>query len=146
MGISKKELIMNEQLVQWKPIKGLSKKYYVESISDSTEGFKIILFDSSDRRKKVHVIFEDSVESYKSTDESLKWRDLHELHKQYGRNFITEWTFFKVINSNYVKLLSDQTYGTLKPEYLTHFILLAVDSVVDIINPIEPKVEIMTEE
>lgn len=52
MGISKKELIMNEQLVQWKPIKGLSKKYYVESISDSTEGFKIILFDSSNRRKK----------------------------------------------------------------------------------------------
>ncbi len=137
---------MQEQWIRWEPVKGLSRKYYVESISDSIEGFKIILFDSSDRRKKVHVIFEDSVDSYRSIDESLKFRDTYELHQQYGSKFSTEWTFFKVINSSYVKWLSEQTYGTVEPEYLTHFVLLAVDSMVDIINPVEPKIEIVIEE
>ena len=53
---------MQEQWTRWEPIAGLAQKYYIESISDIIEGFKILLFDANDREKKVLVSFPNSVE------------------------------------------------------------------------------------
>ncbi len=135
-----RKLIMMEQWIRWKPIEGLAKKYYIESITDSIEGFKIILSCVTDPTRKVHVIFDDSVDSYKRTDESFKLSDIYEIHKQYGNSFCTEWTFFKVVHSTYAQWVSEQSFGTIEPEYFMHFSLIAMDSVVDIICDYEPTI------
>jgi hypothetical protein len=63
---------VQENWEHWEPVFGLSSKYYVESLSDSIEGFRILLSDAYDENKKVEVIFEDSVHAYRSTDESFR--------------------------------------------------------------------------
>lgn len=139
-----RKLITMEQWIRWKPIEGLVEKYYIESITDSIEGFKIILSSAKDSTRKVRIIFDDSVDSYKRTDESFRLSDIHEIHTEYGNSFYTEWTFFKVVHSTYAQWVSEQSFGTIEPEYFMHFSLIAVDSILDIINSTEPRVELVT--
>ncbi len=137
--------MQQEQWTRWEPIENLSEKYWVESIADGIEGLTILLFDDEDRQKKVLVKFTGTTESYQRTDESSTLKRLYALHQKYGAEFITTWTFFKVLNSSYVKWLSDQSYGFMQPAYFQHFVLVTVDDVVDIIDPCEPKVEFLEE-
>ncbi|MCR6106975.1 hypothetical protein HXA34_11810 [Salipaludibacillus agaradhaerens] len=132
---------MNEQWERWEPIKRLSNKYYIESISDSIKCFKITLCESNDERKKVEVIFDDSVHAYRSTDESFNLKTINTLDEHYGTRFYSNWTFFKVNNSEYTNWLYEQSYGIAASQPLIHFCLIASDSIVDVIAAYEPKIE-----
>lgn len=132
---------MSEQWERWEPIRSLSSKYYIESISDSIKCFKITLCESDDERKKVEVVFEDSVHAYRSTDESFNLKTINTLDEQYGTKFYSNWTFFKVNNSEYTNWLSKQSYGIADSQPLIHFCLIASDSIVDVIAAYEPKIE-----
>lgn len=134
---------MKEQWAKWEPIKGLSSKYYIDSISDNIKEFRVILSDTQDEKKKVHVVFENSVDAYRSTDESFRLDMLYSIDKQYGTKFYAEWTFFKVTNSQYLTWISEQSFGITNNLHFIHFSFLAVDSVLDILTTYEPKVEIV---
>ncbi len=136
-------MLKKEEWLRWKPIDNLAKQYSIASIIvDNTEGFKLTLFDVNNRNKKVCILF-DSVELYCREIKSLTLKRLHILGEQYSVEFVTSWTFFKVINSNYVQLIADQSYGAIPAEWLTHFSIRAVDSWVDIVNRGEPMVELI---
>lgn len=132
------------QWIKWEPIECLSSKYYIHSISDGLEGFIIVLSDANDENKKVKVIFEDSVHTYRSTDESFRQSTINDLDEIYGTQFYSDWTLFKVSNSDYMQWLSAQSYSIIDSESLIQFTLLAVDSVVEIIAAYEPKVELLS--
>ncbi len=100
---------MIEQWFKWKPVKNLSSKYYIESITDGIEGFIIVLSDASDEKKKVKVVFEDSVHAYRSTDESFRQNTIDALDEIYGTLFYSEWTLFKIVDSEYMQWLSGQS-------------------------------------
>ena len=135
---------MIERWIRWEPIKGLSKKYYIESITDNIRGFKIILSDSNDENKKLQITFGNSVDSYKSTYESFQQKMLFDLEQKYGPDFFTEWTYFKVLNSEYLAYLSQQSYGITDSLSLMHFSFISMEFIVDIIASSEPKVKFIT--
>lgn len=136
---------MMDQLVEWQPITGLEQKYCLESISDGRKGLKILLSAYADEKKQVQIIFEDSVDSYRCTDESLRLTSLSEFHAQLGDNFYKPWTFYRVNNSAYLKWLSEQSHGIYEPEFFKHFLLLTSNEVIDIIATYEPKVELINQ-
>ena len=136
-------MIMAEQWIRWEPISDSSGKYYVESISDNIKEFKILLAHCKDKKKRVRIIFDCFIYSYRSTDEGCRLNTIVNVDKQYGAKFYAEWTFFKVINSSYVLWLSEQSGGIAEPESLTHFSLFAMDSIVDVIAEYEPIVELI---
>lgn len=136
---------MQEHWTRWEPISNLSKKYYIESISDSMEGFKVLLFEAENPEKKVLVSFSDSVEAFRSTNESYTFLTIDSLAEKYGSKFFSEWTFFKIENSKYLQWISEQSYGISESYNLIHFCLVATDSIVDIIDTGEPKVTLLEE-
>lgn len=132
--------MINEQWIKWEPIKNLAPKYYIESITDSREGFSILLFDANNREKKVLVSFPNSVESYRSIDESFVLNSLYKLNQNYGRDFYGDWTFFIIENSEYLDWLSTESYKISEKYKLIHYCLLSADSRFDIINNVAPEV------
>lgn len=134
---------MNEQWIRWEPIRGLSAKYYIDSISHTMKGLKILLSDAQNEQKKMMMIFEDSVEAFRSTDESFRRSTLYYLEQQYGTKFYAEWTFFKIPNSTYIQWLSEQSYGISDPLPLIHFSFLAMDLALDVIAVDEPRIELI---
>ncbi|MNJ67175.1 hypothetical protein D3C77_633260 [compost metagenome] len=100
--------------------------------------------DSKDADKTIQVFFKHFVHAYRSTDESFMQKTILEIHERYGKAFYTEWTFFKVENSSYLQRLAEQSFGIINPETLTHFVILAADSVVEIITAYEPEITFLS--
>lgn len=131
---------MKENWQRWEPISGLVKKYYVESLSDKVNGFELLLSEANNSNI-LQVLFPDSVHAYRSSDESFRQTTLQYLDEQYGSEFYSEWTFFKVEDSEYMQWLVSQSYEILESELLTHFVFLASDSIVDVIAAYEPLIK-----
>jgi hypothetical protein len=133
-----------EQWAQWRPIDNLSAKYYVDSISDTLEGFTIQLSTENKHDGAVLVVFEISVDAYRSTDESYRLSTISDLSKRYGDSFYGTWTFFKVSNSEYLQWLSTQSFEITDTLDFIHFAFVTGDSILDVICIYEPKVKFVS--
>ena len=131
---------MQEKWIRWEPTSRLSAKYYVESIVDIDEGFKIILYDCKHSEKKTMILFPDSVDAYRRTDESFTLSTLHSLKENYGINFFGDWSFFKIENSEYLDWIKKQSFSISESLNFQHFCILASDFMIDIITNYEPEV------
>lgn len=130
---------MQEKWSRWEPIAGLSTNYYSESILDTAEdGFKIHIFDHTG--KKVLISFSNSVEAYRSTDDSFTYETLDFLNNNYGPEFYNNWTFFKIENSEYLEWLKKQSGGTFEMYSLKHFCIFTINAMIDIAVSYEPDV------
>lgn len=134
---------MIEQWIQWIPINNLISKYYIDTIIDDLENFRIILSELNNRNNKIQVIFKNSVDAYRSTDESYRLKIIDELNKQYGKQFYVDWTFFKIEKSEYIKWLVNQSYDTIS-ESSIHFAFVAADSILDVVTTYEPEFKAIT--
>ncbi len=132
---------LNEKWERYEPTKGLSRKYYIDSIKDSINCFQIILSDDYDGNNKVEVLFKDSVHAYRSTEESFNLKMMNSIDESYGTDFYSNWTFFKVENSEYIQWISEQSYGISDSQQLLHFCFIASDSILDVIAAYEPRVQ-----
>lgn len=134
---------MQEKWSRWEPINNLSKKYYVESITDSiTDGFKIILINDQNPEKKVLLSWPNTVYAYRSTYESFTLLTLHNLSENYGTEFY-DWTFFKIENSEYLKWISEQSYEITESLNFIHFCIYGTESMVEILDNSEPTVTLI---
>ena len=134
----KKQRTMDEIWTKWEPIPDLKEKYYVEYIQDDPEIFKVRLYESYASQKRLDIVFENLVKSYRRTDETLRYRVVCYLEKRYDTNFYAKGTFFKITNSKYLEWLSQESCSISDHIPLIHFVLLAADSLVDIVAGYEP--------
>ncbi len=137
---------MEEQWIKWEPISGLKGNYNINLVLNDPKTFKIILSDYDNPKSQVIITFEESVASYRDTDETYRYKLICDLGEKYGKEFYINWGLFKVKNSNYIKWLSEQSYGISDHfECNHHFAILGVNCVLDIIASYEPKVEMINE-
>lgn len=134
---------MTEKWEQWKPISGLANRYYIESISEGINGFQIILSEEDNPAKKALFTFENSVDSYRSTNESFVLKIIDDLDKRYGTDFYAHWSFFKILNSDYLKWLSEKSFGISDSLHFKHLVFFGLDSMLDVITCYEPKIELI---
>ena len=137
---------MKEQWIQWKPIKNLSNRYYIESISDNYKEFKIIFCNEKNIEEKLSMIFQGSIGSYKWTDETFRLKTLSYLDEHYSENFYSEWTFFKITHSSYLKMLSEESCGISDSRAFIHFSFIEHNAIFDVITSSEPIIEILLKE
>ena len=135
------EVKINESWTKWIPIANLAKKYYIKEILDSIdEGFKVKLLENGNQEKGVTIFFDESVWIYKYTDESFRQYTVAKLNAQYGVDFYAKWTFFKIENSDYLKWISEESYGMYDNLEWRHFCILTDNEILDIIAVYEPEV------
>jgi hypothetical protein len=128
-----------EKIIKWEPIQDLSKEYYIELITDDLNIFCINMLEVKNPKNGIKVIFKDSVEAYRSTDESFRSKLFFDLDK-ICENDVDSWTFFKVINSEYLKWLSSQSYGWIDSFNCIHFLFITYDFVLDVVANCEPEI------
>lgn len=133
-----------EKWIKWEPAKNLSGKYEIIKIVHTPNIFYITLFDI-DNNKKIKIVFRHSIDTYRITYETFRCNTISYLHEQYGPDFYSRWTFFKITNSKYLKWLSEESCTISDSMPFTHFCILTSETLVDIVTGYEPKVEFFTE-
>lgn len=135
-----------EKWTQWKPLEGLANEYDIISITLAGKEFKILLGDARDDSPDVRISYNDYfISEFRSTSETFRLSTISYLDKKYGGDFYSEWSFFKIEDSQYLKWLSEQSYGISDDCRLTHFCILTDDDFFDFIASKEPKVEFVYE-
>jgi len=133
---------MSQIWTKWEPAEGLHNKYTIASIVSSIDGFEILLYEDGLYGKKgLKIIFENQVDSHRDTNESLMGETIEELNNQPVKLNYSQWTFFKVTNSEYIKWLRKQSSGVADGRPFIHFCFVDDDSILDVIACYEPKVE-----
>lgn len=128
---------MAEEWSQWKLLKGISSKMYLEKLVNDKNG-TLLMFKSKDDNDTVEVLFEDSILSLRSTDEGRRLKTINFLDKKYGTEFYAKWTFFKVSNSSYLEWIHQETYDMYTSYNVEHYVFLTPDDIVEILSTYEP--------
>jgi hypothetical protein len=134
---------MQEQWTRWEPVEGLAKKYYIESISDTKEGVKIVFSELEDRKRQLHMLFKNSLYAYRYTGLCYMGPVLCNIDQEYGRSFYDARTFFEVENSEYMQWLSTESFGWSDMHLLEHITCVAVNGLVDIVTNYRPEIIIL---
>lgn len=136
---------MQEKWIQWMPsIQNISAKYYIESLTDNIEGFRVILADSAGNSSKISMSFTNGVSAFRSSEEGFRLSTISYLDKKYGGEFYSDWTFFKVENSEYLKWLSEQSGGISDLYTVKQYSLITDDEILDIVTSYEPTITVLT--
>jgi|UPI0007C5D92F hypothetical protein len=130
-----------EHWERWVPTNGLPSRLYNDTFIDNKESIVLEFSDEKDK-KKIIVKFEEGVLSYRNTDEGSLLRKLNYLDQQYGTDFYSEWTLFKVINSEYINWFLDESSGIYEPNQLKHYVFLTPNDVIEILTTYTPSVVI----
>jgi len=129
---------MQEDWIRWEPLKGITGKYDVDYISDGKDGLVIKLYSETKETKAINVVFKDYADTYRHTNESFCFKVFGDLSEKYGAGFYGQWSFFKIINSDYVQWLSNQSCTYANEFTFIHFCFIGSDSIVDILARYEP--------
>lgn len=128
--------LKQEQWLMWEPLSKLNGDFYLDYVIDShEEGFKIIVGDYNNKKKKIHIIFKLGVRCYRDTYETYFWL--------VQKDFLREGSsFYKVVNSRYIKWLSDISNGVsgdMEPD-IQHFVIFTEESTLEILNRWDPEI------
>lgn len=132
-----------EEWMRWEPINGVEGKYFVNLLSLSDDGLVIRLSDW-DEKKKIEVIFDGYVDAYRYTNDSFSFKIPAVLSEKYEKGFYKDWSFFKVVNSDYLHWLSEKSSGYADDFPFVHFCIMGGDEIVDILSRYEPEVRIIS--
>lgn len=134
---------MTEEWSRWIPNEQVSARYSLDMIIENNDGLTIQLLDDHNENMQMRLEFRYAADAYRSTYETFRAELIHYLDQKYGTVFYSEWTFFKVQNSSYIQWFSEQSGGISDFSPYTHFSILLMDSVIDILSLQEPKIELL---
>ncbi len=134
---------MREQWIKWQPVDGLLKKYYIKSIVHNDEEFKITFCSCEESINAIQMTF-DRMDSYRIQNETFRKNTIDFLYKNHGEDFYNNWTFFKVENSLYIQLTSEESCGwSSASRKFIHFSFITSFEIVDVLATREPYVELV---
>lgn len=132
---------MIEKWTKWEPVMDLPDKIFLEKLIDDKKGLTIEFNDELETTEII-VNFENSVVSYRNSDEGKRLNTLEFLNEKYGKIFYSNWSFFKVNNSLYLKWLNDETYDMYTDYNIEHYVFLTSNDIVDVLSSYPPKIRI----
>lgn len=126
--------MMKLQLERWEPIKNVNNDNIdILSVTDCYDGLTIVLANMDSELLTRWAM----VESYCCSTEEARFRFIAGQWQQIRKEFL-RWSFFKVINSPYIKCMKEQAGGFMDEEEFMHFMIISRDYVLDIVSKHEP--------
>ncbi|ASS89275.1 hypothetical protein ACTHHL_06005 [Aeribacillus composti] len=130
-----------EQWKRWIPLDDIPSTIYNDMLLDGKDGV-ILEFSDENGEKKVVVNFKEGVLSYRNTDEGSLLETLNYLDQYYGTDFYSDWSLFKVKNSEYLKWFHKESCGIYESREVEHYVFLTSNDVIEILSIYPPSITV----
>lgn len=127
---------MNEKWEKWHPVEGLPEKVDLPNLCFDKNGLRLEMV-GVDHYERIIFQYESTL-SFRLTDEGRRLRLLSYLNDNYGKDFLGKWSFFKIMDSPYVRWLNEETYGIYEQYEVEHHAFLTTNEVVEVISATMP--------
>lgn len=121
----------------WKPIKEIKKNNYFDSLINTSEMLQLLLRDLDNQERTTIITFEEKI-CYRYIDEGRRGKTILELRKLQNQTDLMQFSFFKVLNSKYIKLLTQQSNSSYSIDNLQHYAYFDDNCFIDIITTKDP--------
>jgi hypothetical protein len=125
-----------ERWDKWQPKIEFPNKIWFESLFQDRSGLKI-QFESEDNRKVI-VIFEHSVLSYRVTDEGDLLQTISFWSSEYGNDFFS-WPLYKSSNSSFINWFNEESCGKFEEEHIEHYVFITPNEIIEVLSAIPPQ-------
>lgn len=120
---------------KWEPIKTINNSNLnIKSIIDDFDGLTVIL--ENEDTESITIRWAE-VESYCRSTEEVRYKFIGGEWQKIRKKF-SDWSFFKVTNSPYIKWVKEQACGLMDEDRFIHYMIVSMDYVLDIVSRFEP--------
>lgn len=128
---------MKSKIIKWVPAEFVNNSIYnIKSIVDNFNGLTIIL-ECRNTSELLSIKWSSMVESYRCSTEEARFRFISD-EWQAIRNEFPDWSFFKAIDSSYIKWVNEESGNLIDEKILNHYIIITSDYVLDIVSSHKP--------
>jgi hypothetical protein len=129
------EMLLMEKWMRWVPINGLPRSMVTKKIID----YKGLTLEFVSGEDTVKVFFKPLVYSYRVTDEGSRLKTLERLYEENGNKIITDWCFYNITDSAYLKWINSETGNMHDIIDTKHYAFITQDEFIDVlaVNPPE---------
>jgi len=135
---------MKEQLVKWELNKSHEEVYIIEKSKFINLGLTITLISSNPKKRKIKLLFNSVVFAYRNnlTNYNEWLKACASLEKN---NFCMNpnWSFFKVLNSKYIKWASEESCTVSDINELTHFMIIGKNITIEVLDISDPEISFL---
>ena len=129
--------MMENNWKAWIPNYNLENKYFICKTVDDEDGLQLFLI-SNDYTKKICVQFPGMVYAYRNRFELAALCTLDQITDQTRAFEASDWTFFVVENSTYVKEIVEESQGIYSFSQLIHFAVVGGQALFEVITDAIP--------
>ncbi len=131
-----------EEWERWELIEGIEGRFFIENFQVSAQGLSIRLCATKEN-KKIEILFFNGADAFRWTNESWCFDVFAVLGNKYGDDFYANWSFFKIVNSNYAKSLSLTSCGLSDDRKFDHFCIVGNDEMIDVLTTYNPVITML---
>jgi len=130
---------MAEKWIQWKPVDNLEKLYTANSIKFINTEI-IVTLTPVNQSNNAKIAFSASAAAYRFTSSPY---DLSAYAKKAICYPNTNWSFFQVENSSYLKWLSKMSSTLSDDQKFSHYVITAKNKTIEMIIHHEPDIDFL---
>jgi hypothetical protein len=123
------KLDIQEQYVKWTPVTSIPNSMYCEGIHDDYEGFRILLKGKNANDPILRIHF-DSTIAYRNIEEGKRPKTLERITEKS--------TLYIVKNSNWLKWISNESFGMYDNLDIIHFAIYSLNDWIDVLSVKHP--------
>lgn len=113
--------------------------YELKNLVQNRDGLTLVFLG---RKTEVTITYKEQIVSFRSCDESDRWKTVDTVLADHGRLFFRNWLVYKVSESSYASWLADETFNSTTVDELLHLAFVTANDIIDVLSLREPTITI----
>lgn len=126
-----------ERWERWDNPALVADDYELKRLVQDWEGLTLVFLG---RKTELTIVYHEQLLSFRSCDESDRWKTVDTVLADHGKNFFRNWPAYKVSASRYASWFAQETFDTTKVDEMLHLAFVTANDIIDVLSLREPTV------
>lgn len=124
---------------KWSNNELVADDYELKSLVQDQEGLTLIFLG---RKTEVTIVYHEQLLSFRSCDESDRWRTVDNVLVDHGKHFFRNWLTYRVCESSYASWFAHETFDSTSVDEILHLAFVTPNDIIDVLSLREPSITI----
>lgn len=128
-----------ERWERWNSHDLVADDYELKSLVQDWEGLTLVFLGL---KTEVTIVYHEQFLSFRSCDESDRWKTVDTVLADHGKNFFRNWLVYKISESSYASWFAQETFDSTTVDEILHLAFVTANDVIDVLSLREPSITI----
>lgn len=124
---------------KWNNNELVADDYELKNLVQDSEGLKLAFLG---RKTEITIVYNEQILSFRSCDESDRWRTVDNVLADHDKNFFRNWLVYRVNESSYARWFANETFNITTVDEILHLSFVTPNDIIDVLSLREPSITI----